>query len=48
MRIERDEEQAFQDAVNCHICGYELGADRVRDHCHLTGNFVELHTTTAI
>jgi hypothetical protein len=48
MRIERDEEQAFQDAVNCHICGYELGADRVRDHCHLIGNFVELHTTTAI
>jgi hypothetical protein len=39
MRIERDEEQAFQDAVNCHICGYELGADRVRDHCHLTGKF---------
>ena len=39
MRIEREEEQAFQDAVNCHICGYELGADRVRDHCHLTGKF---------
>ncbi|CAB4036791.1 Hypothetical predicted protein [Paramuricea clavata] len=38
MRIGREEEQAFQDAVNCHICGYELGADRVRDHCHLTGN----------
>ena len=39
MRIEREEEQAFQDAVNCHICGFELGADRVRDHCHLTGKF---------
>ena len=39
MRIEREEEQVFQDAVNCHICGYELGADRVRDHCHLTGKF---------
>ena len=24
-------------AVHCHVCGYELGADRVRDHCHLTG-----------
>ncbi|XP_028417042.1 uncharacterized protein LOC114541307 [Dendronephthya gigantea] len=39
MRIEREEEQAFQDAVNCHICGFELGADRVRDHCHLTGKY---------
>ena len=39
MRIEREEEQAFQDADNCHICGYELGADRVRDHCHLTGKY---------
>jgi hypothetical protein len=39
MGIEREEEQAFQDAVNCHICGFELGADRVRDHCHLTGKF---------
>ncbi len=39
MRIEGEEEQAFQHAVNCHICGYELGADRVRDHCHLTGKY---------
>ena len=39
MQIEREEEQAFQDADNCHICGYELGADRVRDHCHLSGKY---------
>ena len=39
VRIEREEEQAFQDAVNCHICEFELGADRVRDHCHLTGKY---------
>ncbi|XP_028416042.1 uncharacterized protein LOC114539623 [Dendronephthya gigantea] len=39
MRIEREEEQAFQDAVHCHICGYELGSDRVRDHCHLSGKY---------
>ena len=41
MQIEREEEQAFQDAIHCHICGYELGADRVRDHCHLTGKYRE-------
>ena len=39
MRIEREEEQIFQDAINCHICGFELGADRVRDHCHLIGKY---------
>ena len=39
MRIEREEEQAFQHAVNCHICGFELEADRVRDHYHLTGRY---------
>ena len=39
MRIETEEEQMFQDAINCHICGFELGADRVRDHCHLTGKY---------
>ena len=37
MRIEAEQEQMFQNAINCHICGFELGADRVRDHCHLTG-----------
>ena len=39
MRIEKEEERAFQEAVDCHICGFELGADRVRHHCHLTGKF---------
>jgi hypothetical protein len=40
MRIENEEEQMFQNVIiNCHICGFELGADRVRDHCHLTGKY---------
>ena len=39
MRIENEEEQMFQNAINCHICHSELGADRVRDHCHLTGKY---------
>ena len=39
MRIENEEEQMFQDATNCHICGFELGTDRVRDHCHLSGKY---------
>ena len=39
MRTKKEEEQMFQDATNCHICGFEQEADRVRDHCHLTGEY---------
>ena len=35
---EEDEEQ-FNKALCCWICGEELGNDRVRDHCHFTGNY---------
>ena len=34
-----EEESDFQEAINCHICGSVLLADRVRDHCHFTGKF---------
>ena len=27
----------FNEAKSCFICEKELGEDRVRDHCHLTG-----------
>ena len=33
------EQEEFSNAVNCHICSEALGADRVRDHDHLTGKF---------
>ena len=33
------QEQDFRNAVTCHICEDELGADRVRDHDHLTGEY---------
>ena len=29
----------FQNAQDCHICEKPLGADRVRDHDHMTGEF---------
>ena len=32
-------QKAFNSAVNCHICSRELGNDRVRDHCHFTGEY---------
>ena len=39
MKVSEVNEQNFQNATYCHICKQELGTDRVRDHCHLTGNY---------
>ena len=39
MKLSHIEEESFQKAVNCHICSEDLGADRVRDHDHLTGAY---------
>ena len=33
------ENDFYEKSTFCHICGGELGDDRVRDHCHLTGKF---------
>ena len=33
------EKEKFDDATECWICHGELGLDRVRDHCHLTGTY---------
>ena len=32
-------QKAFDAAVKCHICSKELGIDKVRDHCHFTGEY---------
>ena len=26
-------------AINCHICNQPLGNDKLRDHCHIVGNY---------
>lgn len=40
MSLTTPEEKAFQEADLCHICDKTLGADRVRDHDHLSGQFI--------
>ena len=29
----------YDNSILCHICNEELGKDKVRDHCHLSGKF---------
>ena len=29
----------YHNSTHYHICNEELGEDRVRDHCHLSGKF---------
>ena len=35
----KQEANDFNNATKCWICGGELGPDKVRDHCHLTGRY---------
>ena len=35
--ITAQQEQELRTADNCYLCKQPLGADRVRDHCHMTG-----------
>lgn len=37
--LSTQEENEFKNAMNCHVCEQPMGADRVRDHDHLTGKF---------
>ena len=39
MIFTKENEKEFINALNCWICGEEMGNDRVRDHCHFTRKF---------
>src|SRR5688572_7004230 len=39
MIFKRKDKELYDSATVCHICEGELGDDRVRDHCHLTGKY---------
>ena len=39
MLLTATESQSFSNATICHICTKPLGGDKVRDHCHITGNY---------
>ena len=35
--------RSFHTSTNCHICNRPLGGDKVRDHCHIVGNYRGMH-----
>ncbi|CAH3182390.1 unnamed protein product, partial [Porites lobata] len=37
--LSKDEQKLFNKAEFCHICNKELLEDKVRDHCHFTGQY---------
>jgi len=39
MGMTLDDQQIFDNLLNCSICQKGLGTDKVRDHCHFTGRF---------
>ena len=39
LNMTQQNEADFRDAQVCHVCDKPLGADRVRDHDHLTGRY---------
>ncbi|XP_063419676.1 uncharacterized protein LOC134704824 [Mytilus trossulus] len=39
MELTDDDKVSFAESTHCHICGDELGEDKVRDHDHLTGKY---------
>ena len=39
LRLTQEEQNSFKKEVNCYICGGELKRDKVRDHCHFTGQY---------
>ena len=39
LRLSEEEQKSFKEASICHICSKELKDDKVRDHCHFTGEY---------
>ena len=39
LRLTSAEQKSFEEANICHICNCKLKKDKVRDHCHFTGQY---------
>ena len=39
LKLTKKEQESFDKSETCHICSKELQSDKVRDHCHFTGQY---------
>ena len=39
LKMTDENQRHFEEQINCHICDKKLNNDRVRDHCHITGEY---------
>ena len=39
LELTEEELRSFHTPINCHICNQPLRGDKVRDHCHIVGNY---------
>ena len=39
LKLTKQEQESFDKAETCYICSKELLTDKVRDHCHFTGQY---------
>ena len=39
LKLTKEEQASFDKAETCHICSKKLLKDKVRDHCHFTGQY---------
>ena len=39
LKLTEEEQLSFEESEICHICKKELKGDKVRDHCHFTGQY---------
>jgi hypothetical protein len=40
MIFTRQDQEEYEQASKCHICGKVIGEDKVKDHCHITGKYL--------
>ena len=40
MQLTDDEQKRYENSTHCHLCKKRITTDRVRNHCHITGQFL--------
>ena len=46
--LTKEEEDNYNKENTCYVCKKDFNNDKVRDHCHFTGKYRELHIIRVI